>query len=286
MRMPTTIHLFLVDGDPEGIKVITKDNWTGQAVMAPRAVLKRALSRPELDKAGVYVLFSRDELSDQPELYVGQADQLKERLKDHIKKEFWTHLIAFSSMDGRLNRATISHLEARLIELAKQANRWKLHNAQLPQTPNLSEMDRAAADTFLYEMLMIYPVLGVAAFESGATNHDSESAPSSDKELQLYLQERGARAQARYDEEGVLVLKGSQLRKDMTVSAPEAVKRIRDELMARGVIGQQDGKWLFLQDYVFSSPSGAASVLAGASINGRTAWKDAHGVPLKDLEKQ
>ncbi|SIN72304.1 protein of unknown function [Sulfurivirga caldicuralii] len=286
MSLPTTIHLFLVDGDPEGIKVISKDNWTGQAVMTPRAALKRALTRPELDKAGVYVLFSKDEITGQFELYVGQADQMNKRLKQHLAKGFWTQLIAFSSMDDRLNRAIISHLEARLIELATQANRWKLHNFQLPQTPNLSEMDRAAADAFLSEMLMIYPVLGVDAFESGGASHDSESVSSSDKGLLLYLRERGAKARARYDEQGVMVLKGSQLRKDMTASAPEAVKRIREELMARGVIGQQDGKLLFLQDYLFSSPSGAASVLTGASINGRTAWKDAHGVPLKDLEKQ
>lgn len=34
---PTSIRIFLADGTPEGVRVISKSNWTGQAVVASRS---------------------------------------------------------------------------------------------------------------------------------------------------------------------------------------------------------------------------------------------------------
>lgn len=39
---------------------------------------------------------------------------------------------------------------------------------------------------------------------------------------------------------------------------------------------------MFTQDY--PSPSTAAGVVVGGSANGRTAWKNEHGVTLKKLQ--
>jgi len=44
---PTSIRIFLTDGSPEGIRVISKSNWTGRAVMASRTQIEDALQRKE-----------------------------------------------------------------------------------------------------------------------------------------------------------------------------------------------------------------------------------------------
>jgi len=41
----------------------------------------------------------------------------------------------------------------------------------------------------------------------------------------------------------------------------------------------------FTQDYLFSSPSIAASLIHGRSANGRIEWKDANGRTLKALQE-
>jgi hypothetical protein len=58
----------------------------------------------------------------------------------------------------------------------------------------------------------------------------------------------------------------------------------RQELIDLGVLAPQDTDHAFTQDYTFSSPSTAASVVLGRSANGRVEWKDAQGRALKVLQ--
>ena len=37
MAEPYTIRIFLVDGDPDGVKIVTRQNWTGWGIAFPRA---------------------------------------------------------------------------------------------------------------------------------------------------------------------------------------------------------------------------------------------------------
>ena len=59
----------------------------------------------------------------------------------------------------------------------------------------------------------------------------------------------------------------------------------RQELIDLGVLAQQGHDYAFNQDYTFSSPSTAASVVLGRSANGRVDWKDAQGRALKVLQE-
>jgi len=43
-------------------------------------------------------------------------------------------------------------------------------------------------------------------------------------------------------------------------------------------------KYVFVKDTEFSSPSSAAAVIHGGSANGLTAWVNANGKSLKDLQ--
>lgn len=58
----------------------------------------------------------------------------------------------------------------------------------------------------------------------------------------------------------------------------------REQLLKDGVLAPAEGHLVFTRNYEFSSPSAAAAVIHGGTANGRTAWKDAGGKTLKQLE--
>lgn len=275
----TSIRIFLADGTPEGIRIVDKSNWVGRAVVAGRAQLGDALKREELERSGVYLLIGAGE-GGAPRLYVGEADALRDRLKQHdASKDFWTSFVAFTSSDDTLNKALVRYLESRLIGLAKAANQWEVENGTAPGQPPLSEADRADAEWFLSEMLIIYPVLGIDAFE--AAGKDAAS-PIGSPELIFSL--RGIKARGREVGDGFVVFKGSQARIKTTASVHAYMMDLRKQLLDRGVLVTEGDHYLFTQDYRFSSPSTAAGVLVGSAMNGRNTWKDARGRTLKDLQ--
>ena len=95
---PTTIKLFLVNGSPDGLRTAELSNWSGKAVAAPRSQLDQLLSRPEVDNPGVYILLGFDE-EDRQQIYIGEAERVKTRLKQHVSKDFWQSAIVFISKD-------------------------------------------------------------------------------------------------------------------------------------------------------------------------------------------
>lgn len=142
-----SIRIFLADGGADGVWVVEKSNWTGKALMAPRTRYKDLRSRPDLDGPGVYLLVGPTE-SGVPahRVYIGETDDLPGRLDNHNKsKDFWNRAIVFTSKDANLNKAHIRYLEARLITLAKMANRAELENGNIGSMPPLSEPDTAEA---------------------------------------------------------------------------------------------------------------------------------------------
>src|SRR5262245_40988184 len=113
MTVPTSrrgfsVRVFLPDGDPSGIKVIEKSNWTGTGLVIPRALFARAIIRPELGRTGVYLLVGEAENGPLPRIYVGEGDPVRPRLEQHGRaKDFWTHAVVFTSKDQGLNKAHV-----------------------------------------------------------------------------------------------------------------------------------------------------------------------------------
>jgi hypothetical protein len=120
---------------------------------------------------GVYVLIGpADTDAKSSKIYVGETDVLKDRLDWHQKnKEFWTRIIIFTAKDKNLNKAHVRYLEARLLAPADEANRAELENGTSGALlPALSDPDKADMESSLADMLLIYPVLGLNAFEKAA----------------------------------------------------------------------------------------------------------------------
>lgn len=168
MAEPYTIRIFVLDGDPEGAKIIDRLNWTGVGVSFPRAAWPDLRSRAEFDRAGVYVLSgpAEGEDDDLPAIYIGQGDVVRDRIESHFgKKIFWDTAHVFVSSNGALHRGHVTWLEHALVKRADEAGRCHLDNRNRPGEPGLPEAERADTEGFLREILRIVPLLGVRVFE-------------------------------------------------------------------------------------------------------------------------
>ena len=272
-----SVRIFVPSGEPEGPRVIEKSNWTGQGLVFPRPLFAEIRSREELNRTGVYVLWGPGRSEQLPRAYVGEGDVLLPRLDSHAKnKDFWTHGIVFTSKDQSLNKAHVQHLEARLVRLADEAKRCELDNANIPQMPSLSDADSADAELYLADMLLCLPVVGVSFFE--------KPREPAGKSQDLFLNAKGIQARG-YEGTGDFVVRtGSQAVKDEVASISPSISDLRKALIKQGVLEDTGTAYRFVQDYIFNSPSNAASVLLGMRRNGRIEWKDVEGRSLKEIQ--
>ena len=270
--------MFLLDGTPDGIKIVEKSNWIGKAVAFPRGRFADLRRRKEFGHTGVYVLVGEAGADALPTIYVGEGDPVADRLTIHYKqKDFWSTAVFFISKDENLNKAHVQYLESRLIATAKEAKRCILDNGNVPQAPSLSEMDVADMEVFLDQMLLVFGVLGIGVFQK-------PSAATSSTEL-LYLNAKGLKAVGYEVDDGFVVQAGSQSPREHVPSTPEPIARLRLTLLSQGLFVEEKGCWKMTQDYTFSSPSTAAAVLLGRSANGRIEWKDAQGRTLGAIQE-
>jgi hypothetical protein len=102
----------------------------------------------------------------------------------------------------------------------------------------------------------------------------------------FYLSVSGLTAKASRGEEGIVVLAGSQAASQAQPSLANGVRKLRQKLNDEGVIAQTDGAHVFIKDYLFNSPSQAASAITGSPINGRSHWKTVAGVSYAQIEDE
>ncbi len=165
MSDPFTIRIFVPDGDPEGVRLIDRMNWTGLGIAFPRSKWNEVRQRTEFVRAGVYILVGYQE-DDLPTIYIGQADGVRSRIEAHYQnKDFWDWGIIFVSNSGGLNRAHVTWLEYALVNRATATGRCRLDNGNAPQEPGLTEAEKADTQAFLKEILQILPLVGLRAFE-------------------------------------------------------------------------------------------------------------------------
>ena len=278
-----TIKIFLADGTPLGLRLIEKSNWTGRGFDFARSDWPKVKSREDFSRPGVYVLrgLTEDGLV---KVYIGEADELRARISQHFAgpaaKEFWERAVAFTSKDENLNKAHVRFLESRLVALAMVAKRVQLENGNVPAPPSLSEYDRAEAETFLDEMLVIYPLLGIDAFSPPLAQKVEPSE-------ELHLAVKDVTATGRDGAEGFVVFEGSLASKKESAAIPDYVRKFRATLLADGVLADAGpSHYRVCQDYLFTSPSLAAAVLLGRISNGRAEWKAADGRTLKAIQDQ
>ena len=298
---PFSIKIFVPSGDPEGVRIVTRDDWPGKAVVFPRELLGEVKGRKEFQQPGVYLLAGGKKL------YIGEGDPLGDRLESHARnKSFWKKAVFFTAEGGRLNKAHVQHLESRLIALAYEADLAEMDNGNKPLAPALSEEEYASAENFLREILLMLPLLGFWQFDDDR-QEEVDAEIQDEVQQQVASQQGGKRAnlytslprgmrfqfkgtdsmQAALElvESGVVVKAGSQAILEPKPhfeihGASYAAKR--RALIESGMLQIQGGLYVFSQDQFFSSASAAASVVAGQNQNADH-WATEDGVNLGDL---
>lgn len=281
MRYDKTMNFLIFDGNPNGLMMGELSNWNGRVYKISRSALSRFAHRSDCQNTGVYFLFGRDQAMNDT-VYVGEAEKMLNRLKQHINDhEEWNECVAVINKDNHLNKAHVKHLEYDFYQKAIQAHRYTVTNSSIPTCSSVSEYDQAMLSEFIDHTILLVSTLGYKPFEGiTAVSGDGHPAHAS-TEYAIKDNNRGTDARGISVADGFTVLRGSKAASSVTPSFSIALQRIRNRLIDSGVI---DGDFRFTCDYLFSSPSTAASIVRGASTNGRTEWKNQQGLMLSQVE--
>ncbi|EEM91036.1 restrictase [Bacillus thuringiensis serovar pulsiensis BGSC 4CC1] len=81
----------------------------------------------------------------------------------------------------------------------------------------------------------------------------------------------------------LLVQKGSQMVLNVKKGMQEGNYKIRERLIAEGVVERREDCYEFVRDTLFDTPSEAAGVIGGTRLTGTTVWKSEDGRNLNEL---
>lgn len=276
---PQTIQIFLPDGSPRSVKIAEITNRVVKAVLVPRNKLEYIGTRDELRNVGLYFLFGESAEKAKPIVYIGEAEDCLERLKQHNRnKEFWNFGVVMVSKINAFTKSHVKYLEHTAVVKSKEANRYTTENLTAPGKPFVTEsMEADLLDSF-DTIKILLSTLGFPVYESVAKSEVNE------KEI-MFLNGRDIRAEGDLIDDGFVVFKGSLAKKETVPSCHEYLINIRERLIKDAILIERNGHYVFDQDYVFNSPSTAGGVVLGRSTNGWVQWKNKTGKTLDELKR-
>jgi hypothetical protein len=285
-----TIRIYLADGTASGIRHGELVNWTGQAVVAPRGRVAELAEWAECQRPGVYVLFGDEGEAVGERAYIGEAENVFQRLKQHLAtKEFWTRVVIVTSKDDNLTKAHVKYLESRMVTLAREAGRYPLGNGNAPQLPSLPRSERDAMDEFLGSVNLLLSALGFPVLQPVGRREpvsgDAAAPTALAPELRFTNAKRGVEATGASRDDGFAVFAGSVGSAEIREHLGKGSIALRERLLLEGSLRIEGSRLLVTKDILFPSPSSAAAILAGGAYNGREAWRTESGVTLKELEE-
>lgn len=295
MSIGKSIRVYLADATVSGIRYAEVVNWTGHAVACPRNRLGELSAWPETAKPGVYFLFEARLGDSKPLAYVGESENVAGRLTSHDReKEFWNEVVLFTSKDENLTKAHVKFLEATLVSMARQADRYDLENGNTPPESSLPRADRDAMAEFTENIRMVLGTLGYPILEPLIRQRaepplppEETARPSLDRKLgsvDLIFKVNNLIAHGAVTDEGFVLKKGSQVSRHNTDSAATRVIKTKEQLLADGRLKPEGDHLLLEEDFLLSSSSYAAVLVAGTSRSGPQSWLTVDGRTLKSIE--
>jgi len=259
------VELFLVSGNADGLIIAEIDNWSGKALKISRSDIKDC-DEEELCGVGVYLLFGRSDKTCLPTVYVGEAENVKKRLVEHIhnsaKEDYdWNTAVCF--FGNNLNKAHVRFLERRLKETAERCGRCEVMTKHTFST-SLKRSEECSMLQFMEYVEILTRALGYDVFTPQPSSADTRQS------FQCFG--NGAHSKGFLSQDGFTVMRGSII-SDHTVPSFAAnnkgVARLREELIEKNVIKNRE----FMKDYEFSSVSAASCLVLGRPSNGKDDWK-------------
>ena len=268
-----TIQIYLPDGDPKSAKIVNITSQLGKIIYCSRKNLAYLKNRDERNFTGIYFLFGKNE-EDKECVYIGEADKFLDRLTVHLQdeeKEWFSSVMFFTTKDNSFDKTLVKYFESFCIEKATEAERYVLDNKKKSNRPNVSEGQEADIETYYEDLKLLIATIGFPVFDK----------ISEGKKL-YYFSRKGYKAKGEFTNEGFLVKKGSTISKEFRDSANDSIKKGRQKIIDKKIIMDFE----FKQDYMFSSPSMAATIIAGGAENGWVAWKNKEGKTLDEAERK
>jgi hypothetical protein len=198
------------------------------------------------------------------------------------------------SQTQSLTQTHALYLEWRSIQQSKAAARYSIENDNAGSKPHMPGGLEADCQDIFDTIRMLVATMGQPIFEPLVVRRDTmENARRTAIEVPVpsstifHCSGPGAAATGQYTEEGMVVLQGSRCRRELSPSlvAMSGGKR-RQSLIDAGTLRLEGDAYIFNQDVLFGSPSGASNSILGRSSNGWTEWKDPAGRTLDELKRQ
>ena len=292
MRFGKTVRIFLPDGAVTGIRHAEISNRTGQALACPRNRLDSLKEWPEAAKPGVYILFEARLGDSKPKAYIGESENVADRLLTHDrKKDFWNEAVIITNKDDNLTKSHVKYLESRIEAVASVADRYELDNGATPTLSSLSRSERDAMEELLGDIRLFLGALGYPILEpllkSGAPVSPSVppvSPTSTDEELTFTV--HGFIAKGVQTGEGFVLKKGSTASKTNSDSLSDKLAKLKEQLISDGRMAVEDKCLRLTEDVLMTSSSYAAALIAGTSRSGPQSWFAPNGMSLKDMEEK
>lgn len=279
---PQTIQIYLPQGDPSGIRQAEITTRTVRVFEVPRPLLPEFREMPESKQVGLYFLFGAADEATQ--CYIGQTGNVGQRLAEHaVQKDFWERALVAVSLTNTWTSTHVAYLEWLSISRAASAARYQLVNGNQAVNPHTPVPLEAECQEYMETVAMLMATLGYPVHqELHAVTKSGLDGAGDDL---FFIRTRGIDATAYANASGLVVSAGSIGNAVELSSASAGTKKKRQILVDQGVAEIRDGRFIFLKDYQFGSPSGAAGALLGGSINGRVEWKDASGRTFEAVER-
>ena len=279
MTFNKTIQMCIFDGNPNGRIMCELSNWNGRVYKISRNDLSEFANRPDCEYTGVYFLFGKDE-DNKDTVYVGEAEKMLVRLKQHLKDHnYWNDCVVVISKDNILNKAHVKYLENKFYTLAVDAKRSSIINNTVPTCSSISEFDESMLTEFIENARLLVNTRGYIVFDKIDTSVVEKE--NSDTIFHIAAA-RGADAKGLLVPDGFMVIKGSKIAKDTVPSMASNLVNLRNIMLEKNIINQE---FVFVTDYIFTSPSLAAAIVMGRNANGRTEWKNINNKSIKDIEE-
>lgn len=292
MNSSKNLNIFLMDGDVTGRIKCTMPGWSGLAYKIPRIYLDKCKDREQLKQSGVYFLFGKNNF-DEDAVYIGQAGIRKNgegvlfRVAEHLKDDFYfNEAVMFTTSGNSWCPTEISYLENKFTNLAIDTNRYKVQNGNDPNPGNVTEEKEAELEIYVEQFKIMLGVLGYRIFvplvktpESVVEERDDELILGLSRKIKR--SQRNIEAYCKRTNEGFVVLAGSQIEETDSGSIPDVIKELRERCKQNNEI--KDG--VLTRNYLFKSPSYAASFVLGMTTNGKVDWKTEDGTSLKMIEE-
>ncbi len=272
------VNMVCLDKSPRGRRSYEHFNWVCLIYRIPRLYANKCNDLPYFSKAGTYILLGKEDGKGKKCVYIGKAEEVKVRLGQHMSDSFpWEEALVIISQNDRFNNAHAGYLENRLYEIATKVGACVLQNGNTPLKVALSGHEKVAMEEFIQQVKFILSTADIKIFE--------EKEEENRDILLFHLRAaRGADAVGYQVTEGFKVLKGSCVGDPLTRSCGEGYRKIRGQLIQDHILEKQkDGRIIFIRDYLFKSPSAAASVVMGGNADGLEMWRTETGETLKML---